>query len=207
MSSAKTIALFGGAFDPPTIGHGNIAKYLTEKNIVDEVWFMPCYVSYYGKNMAKFKDRHKMLMLMIKDLNVKADVSSFEKDIKSTAGTNVIMEKFLKCYNDYKFYFVIGMDNAMKIRTWPGWEELIQMVPFIIVPRKDDNNETPDDNSNNKKNTDGADWYMRGPHIYLNEMEANDISSTNVRTNLKDGNYKNLTDNVSKYIQDERLYR
>ncbi len=44
------IGIIGGAFDPITISHLRLAVELTNKNgLLDQVWFLPCYKSYYGK--------------------------------------------------------------------------------------------------------------------------------------------------------------
>ena len=40
--SMRNIALYGGAFDPPHIGHIRLIHSLVDVKGVDEVWLMPC---------------------------------------------------------------------------------------------------------------------------------------------------------------------
>jgi nicotinate-nucleotide adenylyltransferase len=38
----RNIALYGGAFDPPHIGHLQLIHALTKVPEMDEVWLLPC---------------------------------------------------------------------------------------------------------------------------------------------------------------------
>ena len=59
------IAILGGAFDPPHIGHFLVASQVKEQLGMDEVWFMTCY-SYFPEFPIKYAkitpygERHKM---------------------------------------------------------------------------------------------------------------------------------------------------
>jgi len=45
------VAILGGAFDPITIGHVQVAEQVLAKGLVDEVWFMPCFKHRFGKRL------------------------------------------------------------------------------------------------------------------------------------------------------------
>ena len=59
------IAILGGAFDPPHMGHYLVASQVKEQLGMDEVWLMTCY-SYFPEFPVKFakitpfEERHKM---------------------------------------------------------------------------------------------------------------------------------------------------
>ncbi|MGB1077435.1 MAG: adenylyltransferase/cytidyltransferase family protein, partial [Bdellovibrionales bacterium] len=36
----KTVVLFGGSFNPPHVGHFEMAKYIYQTLSIDEVWFL-----------------------------------------------------------------------------------------------------------------------------------------------------------------------
>jgi len=38
----KNIAIYGGAFDPPHLGHLKLIDYLISHEKIDEIWLMPC---------------------------------------------------------------------------------------------------------------------------------------------------------------------
>ena len=56
----RNIALYGGAFDPPHIGHLELINSLTKVQGIDEVWLLPC-----GDRNDK-----KLLMPMLKRLDL-----------------------------------------------------------------------------------------------------------------------------------------
>lgn len=51
----KNIVIYGGAFDPPHIGHLKLIDYLAAEESFDEIWLMPC------------GDRNDKKLLMSKD--------------------------------------------------------------------------------------------------------------------------------------------
>ncbi len=66
----RTVAIFGGSFDPPTIAHVQIACEIYNNFAdVDEVWFVPCGD---GRGDKKLRTpglhRVKMLHLILGDL-------------------------------------------------------------------------------------------------------------------------------------------
>src|ERR1700744_3748150 len=61
------IALFGGAFDPITTEHIRIAKHIVDGKIAEEVWLIPCYFSYHGKNMTDGEKRVEMCKIAVKE--------------------------------------------------------------------------------------------------------------------------------------------
>ena len=192
----RKIAIFGGAFDPPTVSHFRVAKALL--GITDEVWLLPCNVSYTGKKMVSGKERLKMCELAIQDFKEpRIKACCFEINSNLVGETYDILGKFLNHYRELnaRFYFAIGMDNANSIETWTGHEKLINLVPFIILPR--DGFTVKDDC-----------WYTKFPHIIIKDFEPDTVSSTKVRQSIKEsGNSDLITPSVLEYILSQKFYR
>lgn len=131
----KTVALFGGAFDPPTLGHETIVKKVSQ--IVDQVWVVPCGDHPFGKKMAPFQDRVAMCqeVFLTPETNGKVSVitdtgspSDLTFDVLNTLSFDVR-------HKDLSFYPVIGLDEAKIISHWYRWKELISQYRFIVVER------------------------------------------------------------------------
>ncbi len=196
------IGLLGGAFDPPTLGHLDLANYLLGNDIVDEVWLEPCYKSYYDKNMRSPLKRLWMCQAAIDDFgNDNIKLCDFEIKNMVEGETNEGIDLFFKQYAnpDRQFFFMIGMDNANKIHTWGNWEELVNKIPFIVFPRNG--------YSFNKDIT----WYLDKPHLFIDQYVPIDISSTEIRKFYKNRNgnehHNCITDSIKKMIDDFHLYK
>lgn len=190
------VGILGGSFDPPTKSHIRVANHLVQQGVVDQVWLMPCYVSYYDKQMVDADMRLQMCRLET-DTCEGLETCDFEVRYKLKMQTYDIMIKFLEEYDTdiYQFYFIMGMDNGNKIHTWDGWEELTNLIPFIIVPRKGYNKDV------------SIDWYHKLPHLFVNSIEEDDGSSTRVRKEIKEkGSSSLISDTVGKYIIEHKLY-
>ena len=90
--------IYGGAFNPPTRAHYEIAKYIIDKYEGCEFVFMPAGNVYNKPGLEKDTDRLEMLKLICDKLNNKAIVSTFEFDQKVFCGTYCTMEKFEGAY-------------------------------------------------------------------------------------------------------------
>jgi nicotinate-nucleotide adenylyltransferase len=193
----KKIAIYGGAFDPIHIGHVAVANYVLENTSIEEIWIMPCYTHPFSKKMTSFGDRIRMCELAIKE-NLKIKVSDFEYVNRHEGNTFSLLMKIFSAYSplDYEFFLIIGQDEANMIKEWVNYHILIQIIPFIIVPRKGV--------------TLIGDWFLKEPHIFLDKVtNIPEISSTLVRNSL--GMYYDSTQNyvdpqVLDYIVKEGLY-
>jgi nicotinate-nucleotide adenylyltransferase len=201
------VAILGGAFDPITVGHVKTADRVLATGLVDEVWFMPCFKHRFGKVMAPVEDRLNMCKLAI-GIDIRLKLSTFEivcanpiKGWSNFSGETILVAKQLqtKLGKVHAFSFVIGMDNANTIDKWSKYEELINIVRFIVVPRKSETRDTK------------VNWYLKYPHVYLEDADIPEISSTNIRMAVKQNNIEflknNLQPEVLQYINKNGLYR
>lgn len=192
----KKVAILGGAFNCVGKHHIDIANHVL--NYVDEIWLTPCFLSMTGKILEDAQHRLNMCEIAIKNNNRKEIIlCDFEIKNKLHDESCNIIEKFLQEYSNpnTKFYFLIGIDNALSINTWENWEQLIEMISFIVVPRKgykDDPNIT---------------WFRKSPHIFIEDMIPSDSSSTEIRNDLKKlGTCSKIDPDVLKYIKNNGLY-
>lgn len=196
------VALLGGAFDPPTLGHFQLAQFVldTSKSF-DEVWFVPCYQHLYGKKMVSAEHRLAMCEEMCKK-DGRMKVFSYEIDNELAGETyhfikHLLDEEYAK--DKYEFSIIIGMDNANTFDKWVNYEDLVKMIPFVVVSRQGVDVDPC------------VDWYLHPPHIYLRaERAIINVSSTHCRYLIKDMSMGTLcnymVDEVVKYIKDNDLY-
>ena len=205
----KRIGIFGGSFNPPTLGHRAIVRHLLKNSIVDEVWVMPC-------NNHKQKDglihwTHRLAMCEYTFASVdNAHVKSFDC-VLETDGSTIDIMQILQSMHGYSidFNIIVGQDNADEFHTWKEWEKLRDMYKFIVFPR-------------GESYMSKYDWYSNKPHKFLSKFNVNSISSTRVRENIEIFNSTTgsrlkysandyldnfLHPSVFNYIQDHEFYR
>jgi len=174
------VAILGGAFNPVTKGHIDLAKLvLNASKWADEVWFMPSYNHLDGKVMVAPEHRLAMLQEAVKN-DGRLKVSDYEIKHEMGGETYHLLNKMIHDpeYKDkYRFAFIIGQDRADTIETWYNSDELLKMdVPFIIAPRAGIDKDPK------------VNWYLQKPHMYLANDNIDDVimptSSTEAREKL-----------------------
>jgi nicotinate (nicotinamide) nucleotide adenylyltransferase len=194
------VAILGGAFNPVTKGHIEIAEYVLKFTNIKEVWIIPCFSHMYNKDMANHEDRLTMCRLAIE--NEKIKVFDFEITNRIIDGTHAFLKKLLSLEDyasKYNFYYVIGMDNANEFDKWKKADILKETVPFIIVSR------------GGIDRTGYNQWYTKDLHILLNAgYHIIKSSSTDIRNWIKDGQYDQVVGyvcpKVLDYIKEKKLY-
>lgn len=129
----ETIALFGGSFDPPHIGHEAVVKALCNFKDVDRVIVMPTFLNpFKSKFYAPSHLRVKWLKKIFNDYE-NIEVSSFEVKQEKAVATVTTVKHLLMSYD--KIYLVIGADNLTSLHKWHKYDELKELVTFVIAPR------------------------------------------------------------------------
>lgn len=130
------IALFGGAFDPPHLGHSQVADYLLQNKLADEVWFVPVKHHPFEKKVTESKYRSAMLDLVLEELGPQAKIESFELESTATTYTANTLLSLQKKHPDHTFSWVIGSDNLEKLHTWGGpILKALETFTFWVYPR------------------------------------------------------------------------
>ncbi|MBD3824161.1 MAG: nicotinate (nicotinamide) nucleotide adenylyltransferase [Epsilonproteobacteria bacterium] len=130
----KTIALFGGSFDPPHIAHVAIVDALLKLNKIDKVVVMPAYLNPFKSEFhAPSELRLKWLREIFTAYN-NVEVSDYEISQARSVRTIESVEHLLQTYSS--IYLVIGADNLEKLPLWQNYERLSKLVRFIVATRE-----------------------------------------------------------------------
>jgi nicotinate-nucleotide adenylyltransferase len=193
----KKIALYGGAFSPPHLGHASVIKALLSLFLCDEIWIMPSADRHDKKVSAPGEHRLNMLELMITELfpnpKIPIVISDFELKINEPTVTHKTLGLLRDKYPDHQFYFVLGSENLKDIKTkWIDGDKLFKETEFIAL--KDPSTALPDE---------------LPPHITIIDITWHNISSTFIRQLLLQGDsaISFISKTVSEYIEKNNLYK
>jgi nicotinate-nucleotide adenylyltransferase len=133
MNETETIALFGGSFDPPHIGHEAIVKAMLRFKDVDKVIIMPTFLNpFKDRSYAPSKLRLKWLREIFSEFE-NVEVNSYEVQQNKKVPTIQTVLHLLKKYK--KIYLIIGADNLASLHKWEKFEELNKLVTIVIAQR------------------------------------------------------------------------
>jgi len=126
------IAILGGSFDPPHLGHQAIALQILEFLDIDEIWLMPVFSHPFNKTLSKPELRLEMTKMLEGE---KIKVSEEEISQKTTSYSIDTLEKLSKKYKNHTFYWIIGSDQVKDFPRWKNWQTVIGKYHLIIFPR------------------------------------------------------------------------
>jgi nicotinate-nucleotide adenylyltransferase len=134
-----TIAIYGGSFDPPHMGHQFACLHLLEALGAQAVWLIPAYEHFFGKRMSGFAHRLEMCERLALPFNGRVVVSKIEEELvrSGSRGKTYELIKYLQTqYPAQKFALVIGSDILQNTQTWFKWDEITQMLPIVVIGRE-----------------------------------------------------------------------
>jgi nicotinate-nucleotide adenylyltransferase len=134
----ERIAVLGGSFNPPHIGHAAICSWLLGKNQVDRVWVIPCYEHPFGKKLAAFDDRYRMCLFTFGQFGKRVEVSDLERRLGGVSYTIRTIEYLMDHFPVARFSLVAGGDVNAEQKKWYEFEKLEKLIPIIKIPRGDD---------------------------------------------------------------------
>lgn len=137
----RKIALFGGTFDPPHLGHIAMARAAIDQAGVDEVLFIPCALSPHKTSTppaAPAADRLAMLKLATQDLPW-AIVSDIDLQLPSPSFTWRTVKAIATSYpKGTQIHWILGADQWENLELWARPEFLRDHLHFLVLPRQGD---------------------------------------------------------------------
>jgi len=202
MPLTNHVAIFGGSFDPPHIGHEIAAIWLMSALNAPVVEVVPTFEHCFGKELADFDHRLEMCRLTFDKYDSLfaryscEEQGVFVNDIERKLPRPNITYNLVKAiqsetyYEDHEFAVIVGSDLVPELHTWARWYEIADMVKIVALGRSGfENAKTP-------------------LKIYQYPIELSAISSSEIRDKVRRG--KPITGlvpcNVEKYIYEKGLY-
>lgn len=129
------VALLGGSFNPPHVGHLMAAVFVRAARAVDAVWLVPAANHPFGKALAPFDDRVAMCEAMALDAGPWLTVSRAEESVGGEGRTIDLLEWLLPRHPGTRFEFVIGSDILADLPKWKAWDRIQKLVDVVILNR------------------------------------------------------------------------
>ncbi|MDR1760087.1 MAG: nicotinate (nicotinamide) nucleotide adenylyltransferase [Fibrobacter sp.] len=206
----KTVALFGGAFDPVHRDHVALAALCLKNAFADEVWFMPSPDRWDKKLEASAEDRLEMLRLATAP-DSRMVVSDLEIQMGDYRGSYVFMTQLREKFPDIRFRLIAGADSYHQIPHWRDplhffgseYNGHLLLREFELIVFRRDGYALPSVLEHRKKG------YAPLHLIESGEGFFGDISSTDIRKKLLKTGLKprGISSPVFHYICDHKLYR
>jgi len=176
----ETIAVFGGSFNPPHIGHVLATTLVLATADVDRMLVIPTFKHPFAKSLAPFDDRVKMCELAMGWIP-RVEISSIEKNLGGDSLTLRTLEQIQSERPNDRLRLVMGADILLEADKWFRFDEIKKLAPPLVLGRA------------------GFD----GPPPLLPEL-----SSTDVRARIARGESLELVvpRAVLAYIRDKGLY-
>jgi len=199
----EKIGIIGGTFDPIHIGHLVLAEQIRTKFNLEKIIFIPAGTPPHKLNMniTSSKDRYNMTLIATIN-NPNFEVSSIEIDQADISYTINTIKKMKEIYKDSELYFIIGADVLYELDTWKEFENLFKLCKFIAATRPGTDEEKLLEKKEFLEQTYGA-------KILLTKVLALDISSTDIRNRIREGESIKyiVPEPVEKYIIKNKLYK
>ena len=188
--SIKT-GLYGGSFNPIHIGHIQLSQALLDEHLVDEMWLLVSPQNPFKVNQKLLDDnaRLELAQLAVRDIpNI--TVSDYEFHLPRPSYMVHTLEHLREEYPEREFILIIGADNWERFPMWYKSEEILAHHQVIVYPRP------------------GCLLQDIPEGVTVANTPLIDISSTEIRENIKNPNYsgEGLCPTVWEEIKRKRYY-
>lgn len=189
------IAVFGGNFDPPHIGHLLAAQTIKKTLNIDQIWLLPFY-----KPLPVTSNRHRLEMVkLLEDATLK--VSDFALQNKLIHDPMMIQKKLVETYPHHSFYWVSGSDHIQDI------EKTFLAEQKIIIYSCGDTKAHIEEQVKNMSDTQSIPNTMF--ILSSEDFPTIDIASTHIRKKIQRNESIRglLSKKIEEYIQQHNLYQ
>ena len=131
------VAIFGGSFDPPHIGHEQTINQALLKLDIDLLLVIPTFLNpFKEKFFTPASIRMQWMQKLVKKYS-KVKILDYEIMQNRAVSSIETVEYIIDLYKPSKIYLIIGADNLEKLPHWNKYERLKDLVEFVIASRDD----------------------------------------------------------------------
>ncbi|MFZ2891436.1 nicotinate (nicotinamide) nucleotide adenylyltransferase [Sulfuricurvum sp.] len=129
------LALYGGSFDPPHVGHIAVVTKALEVLCIDKLVIVPAWRNPFKSSVIADGTLRYEWLKEIFTLLKKVEISDFEINQNKSVYTIETVKYYAAQGNE--IYLIIGADNLEKLSSWHSFDELNAMVHWVVACRND----------------------------------------------------------------------
>jgi len=129
------VALYGGSFNPPHMGHVLGAAYLTSAAGFDRVLVVPVFEHAFDKSLLHFDARVELCNIAFATLK-RVEVCTIESELPRPSYTISTVEALLALHRDWQLEVVVGADVLPELPKWHRFNELLRLVKIYAMGRR-----------------------------------------------------------------------
>ena len=198
------LAIFGGSFDPPHVGHLLAAQDAFEELSLDRLIFVPTATQplKVGRAAASAEQRLAMVRLLV-DGDARFEVSSAEVERSGLSFTVDTLAHFAASYPSAERYQLAGADVLATFSQWREPKRILQLARLVVLERVGDLEREQQQGMPALPAGVDVSAVLRLPTRRV------DVSSTEIRERVRSGRSIRgfVTDSVAAYIARDGLYR
>lgn len=165
------VAVLGGSFDPPHVGHVLLAAWALSAGGVDRVLVVPTFGHAFGKASVPFDDRVRMAELAFGVLDpALVSVSRIEEGLPTPSYTVQTLEALVRAMPGVHLRLLCGADVLADLSRWKDPVRVAELAPLLCAGRA----------GHPRVGEGGLAVTTSGPDLPL-------VSSTEVRAALREG--------------------
>ncbi len=130
------VAVFGGSFNPPHVGHALVCGWLLWTRRADAVWLVPAFAHPFGKKAEPFPRRVALCRAMADDIDpARVSVCEAERDLPVPSYTIDTLDHLAAAHPEHRFRLVVGADLLPDTPRWKAWDRIVARFDPIVVGR------------------------------------------------------------------------
>jgi nicotinate-nucleotide adenylyltransferase len=204
------LALMGGTFDPPHIGHLLAASDALDYLGLDRLVFIPAAQQPLKQHHTAAPAKHRLRMLQVMaEGDARFDVDEIEIARSGLSFTVDTLAEFARRYPEAERFFLLGVDAFALLDQWRDAARVVALAHFVVMTRVSAPGADGDAPLDVVTATVRS---MGGPQAAapkVMDLRRIDVSSTEIRERVRTGRsiHGFVTDGVAQYIEFNGLYR
>jgi nicotinate-nucleotide adenylyltransferase len=191
------LAIFGGSFDPPHVGHLLAAQDAYERLSLDRIVLVPAGTQplKVGRAVAPAEERLAMVRLMV-DGDARFEVSPVEVERAGVSFTVDTLAHFAAAFPAAERFLLVGADVLATFAQWREPERILALAQLVVLQRE-------------RESASALPAGLDAKTMLRLPTRRVDVSSTEIRERVRSGKSIRgfVTDSVAAHIARGGLYQ
>jgi len=130
----KSVAIYGGSFDPPHVSHVLAAVYALKVGGFERVLVVPVFEHAFHKQLTPFEHRVRMCELAFEGI-AGVEVTPVERELQTPSLTLRTLEHLAAAHPEWALRLLVGSDVLSETAKWHAFERVSALAPPYVVAR------------------------------------------------------------------------